>query len=115
MLIIFRISFENTYFELNLSLLLSSFFNLNKNLFFILFFKCFFFFPYFSRKKEQNGKKVDVKGFEVIFEDTVFFPEGGGQNTDLGCVGEDNQVHSFLAHEVSFSNDSRFFIVFFDV
>jgi len=45
-----------------------------------------------SRKKEQNGKKVDMKGFEVIFEDTVFFPEGGGQNTDLGCVGEDNQV-----------------------
>eukprot|EP00088_Acartia_fossae_P021768 TRINITY_DN2310_c0_g1_i4.p1 TRINITY_DN2310_c0_g1~~TRINITY_DN2310_c0_g1_i4.p1 ORF type:complete len:420 (-),score=85.59 TRINITY_DN2310_c0_g1_i4:487-1716(-) len=45
-----------------------------------------------SRKKEQNGKKVDVKGFEVIFEDTVFFPEGGGQNTDLGVVGEDNQV-----------------------
>ena len=36
-----------------------------------------------------------MKGFEVIFEDTVFFPEGGGQNTDLGCVGEDNQVHRY--------------------
>ena len=28
----------------------------------------------------------------MVFEDTVFFPEGGGQNTDLGLVGDDNQV-----------------------
>ncbi len=46
----------------------------------------------FSRKKEQSGKKVELKGYEVVFEDTVFFPEGGGQNTDLGLVGDDNQV-----------------------
>jgi len=45
-----------------------------------------------SRKKEQSGKKVELKGYEVVFEDTVFFPEGGGQNTDLGLVGDDNQV-----------------------
>ena len=47
---------------------------------------------FFSRKKEQSGKKVELKGYEVVFEDTVFFPEGGGQNTDLGLVGDNNQV-----------------------
>jgi alanyl-tRNA synthetase len=26
-----------------------------------------------------NGKKTTVSGFEVILEDTIFFPEGGGQ------------------------------------
>jgi alanyl-tRNA synthetase len=25
-----------------------------------------------------------VAGYEVVFEDTVFFAEGGGQNTDKG-------------------------------
>ena len=25
-------------------------------------------------------------GFEVIFKETVFFPEGGGQNTDKGWI-----------------------------
>lgn len=30
--------------------------------------------------------KQDVHGFEVVFEDTVFFAEGGGQNTDRGEV-----------------------------
>jgi len=45
-----------------------------------------------SRKKEQNGKKVNVEGFEVIFEDTVFFPEGGGQNTDHGVLADNIQV-----------------------
>ncbi len=28
--------------------------------------------------------KQEVQGFEVVFEDTVFFAEGGGQNTDRG-------------------------------
>lgn len=44
-----------------------------------------------KRKLEMSGKKVDVAGFEVLFEDTVFFPEGGGQNTDKGTV-QDIQV-----------------------
>jgi len=41
-----------------------------------------------KRKVEQGGKKVEVQGFEVVFEDTVLFPEGGGQNTDKGFIGE---------------------------
>ena len=32
----------------------------------------------------QNKQKV--KGYNVIFEDTVLFPEGGGQNDDRGIV-----------------------------
>ena len=27
----------------------------------------------------KDGKKTTLKGFEVILEDTVLFPEGGGQ------------------------------------
>ena len=27
----------------------------------------------------RDGKKVAVAGFEVVFEDTILFPEGGGQ------------------------------------
>ena len=27
----------------------------------------------------ENGKKKKEKGFEVILEDTILFPEGGGQ------------------------------------
>lgn len=41
-----------------------------------------------KRKLEVGGKKVEVPGFEVVFEDTVFFPEGGGQNTDKGYIGD---------------------------
>lgn len=37
-----------------------------------------------------DGKKKKVECFEVVFEDTVFFPEGGGQvrlrNTSFICV-----------------------------
>lgn len=34
----------------------------------------------------QEGKKKKVDCFEVTFEDTVLFPEGGGQPDDRGCV-----------------------------
>jgi len=27
----------------------------------------------------KNGKKEKVKGYEIILEDTILFPEGGGQ------------------------------------
>ena len=29
-----------------------------------------------------GGKKTNLSGFEVILEDTVLFPEGGGQVSD---------------------------------
>ena len=43
-----------------------------------------------TRKLEAAAaaKAVNVAGFEVLFEDTVFFPEGGGQNTDKGFAGD---------------------------
>ena len=30
-------------------------------------------------KVVKDGKKATLKGYEVILEDTVLFPEGGGQ------------------------------------
>lgn len=30
-------------------------------------------------KSVRNGKKTTIQGFDVCFEDTVLFPEGGGQ------------------------------------
>ena len=27
----------------------------------------------------RDGKKVTVAGFDVVYEDTILFPEGGGQ------------------------------------
>jgi hypothetical protein len=27
----------------------------------------------------RDGKKLSVSGFEVVYEDTILFPEGGGQ------------------------------------
>lgn len=30
-------------------------------------------------KQEINGKKETVKGFNVRLQDTILFPEGGGQ------------------------------------
>ncbi|KAB7494624.1 Alanyl-tRNA editing protein Aarsd1, partial [Armadillidium nasatum] len=36
--------------------------------------------------EEINGKKSSVDCYEVIFKDTVFFPEGGGQPYDKGEV-----------------------------
>lgn len=37
-------------------------------------------------KVVQDGKKATLKGFEVILEDTVLFPEGGGQPDDRGTI-----------------------------
>jgi len=37
-----------------------------------------------KRKLEVGGSKQQVSGWEVICEDTVLFPEGGGQNSDHG-------------------------------
>lgn len=37
-------------------------------------------------KVVTNGKKEVVKGYEVILEDTVLFPEGGGQPDDHGTL-----------------------------
>ncbi|KAM4526533.1 alanyl-tRNA editing protein Aarsd1 [Fundulus diaphanus] len=39
-------------------------------------------------KQEVNGKKETLKGFNVILQDTVLFPEGGGQPDDRGLIGE---------------------------
>ncbi|XP_076039685.1 alanyl-tRNA editing protein Aarsd1-B [Oratosquilla oratoria] len=36
----------------------------------------------------QNGKKNKRQCFEVIFDDTVLFPEGGGQPDDRGTVND---------------------------
>ncbi|XP_051894527.1 alanyl-tRNA editing protein Aarsd1 [Pristis pectinata] len=35
-----------------------------------------------------NGKKDTLKGFNVILEDTVLFPEGGGQPDDRGFIND---------------------------
>lgn len=39
--------------------------------------------------REEFISKMNL--LKVLFEDTVFFPEGGGQNTDKGNIG-DSQV-----------------------
>ncbi|XP_076455972.1 alanyl-tRNA editing protein Aarsd1-B-like [Babylonia areolata] len=36
----------------------------------------------------QNGKKNKVQCHEVVLEDTVLFPEGGGQPDDRGTIGD---------------------------
>ncbi|KAK3797186.1 hypothetical protein RRG08_015160 [Elysia crispata] len=36
----------------------------------------------------EDGKKTKVKGYEVILEDTILFPEGGGQPDDRGTVND---------------------------
>jgi misacylated tRNA(Ala) deacylase len=38
-----------------------------------------------------GGKKITVSGYEVVLEDTILFPEGGGQVYSI-----------FLWHSVSF-------------
>ncbi|KAJ9598278.1 hypothetical protein L9F63_011042 [Diploptera punctata] len=35
-----------------------------------------------------NGKKADLSGYEVVMEDTILFPEGGGQPSDHGFLDE---------------------------
>ncbi|KAM9296223.1 alanyl-tRNA editing protein Aarsd1 [Gastrophryne carolinensis] len=37
---------------------------------------------------EQGGKKETLTGYNVILNDTVLFPEGGGQPDDRGFIGE---------------------------
>ncbi|RVE59429.1 hypothetical protein OJAV_G00188410 [Oryzias javanicus] len=39
-------------------------------------------------KQEVNGKKETLKGFNVKLQDTILFPEGGGQPDDRGLIGE---------------------------
>ncbi|KAM9716081.1 alanyl-tRNA editing protein Aarsd1 [Menidia menidia] len=39
-------------------------------------------------KQEVNGKKETLKGFNVKLQDTILFPEGGGQPDDHGLIGE---------------------------
>uniref|UniRef100_A0A1A7XDU8 Alanyl-tRNA synthetase domain containing 1 n=2 Tax=Iconisemion striatum TaxID=60296 RepID=A0A1A7XDU8_9TELE len=39
-------------------------------------------------KREVNGKKETLKGFNVKLQDTILFPEGGGQPDDHGLIGE---------------------------
>ncbi|KAM4715580.1 alanyl-tRNA editing protein Aarsd1 [Anableps anableps] len=39
-------------------------------------------------KQEVNGRKETLKGFNVVLQDTVLFPEGGGQPDDHGLIGE---------------------------
>lgn len=33
-----------------------------------------------------NGKKEEINGYELILEDTILFPEGGGQVSGKWCV-----------------------------
>ncbi|KAF7662451.1 hypothetical protein LDENG_00235460 [Lucifuga dentata] len=39
-------------------------------------------------KQEINGKKETLKGFNVKLQDTILFPEGGGQPDDYGLIGD---------------------------
>lgn len=39
-------------------------------------------------EKVTSGKKTTVSGFEVVLEDTIFFPEGGGQPCDHGLLDD---------------------------
>ncbi|XP_028675824.2 alanyl-tRNA editing protein Aarsd1 [Erpetoichthys calabaricus] len=41
-----------------------------------------------EQKLEVNGRKETVKGFHVVFKDTILFPEGGGQPDDRGVVND---------------------------
>ncbi|KAG7256568.1 hypothetical protein CRUP_015912 [Coryphaenoides rupestris] len=39
-------------------------------------------------KHEVNGKKETLQGFNVKLQDTILFPEGGGQPDDQGLMGD---------------------------
>ncbi|KAK9529890.1 hypothetical protein VZT92_011439 [Zoarces viviparus] len=39
-------------------------------------------------KHEVSGKKETLKGFNVKLQDTILFPEGGGQPDDRGLIGD---------------------------
>ncbi|XP_077290400.1 alanyl-tRNA editing protein Aarsd1 [Arctopsyche grandis] len=36
----------------------------------------------------ENGKKIKYDGYDVILDDTILFPEGGGQPCDFGFVND---------------------------
>nr|NP_001033162.1 alanyl-tRNA editing protein Aarsd1 isoform 1 [Bos taurus]Q32LK1.1 RecName: Full=Alanyl-tRNA editing protein Aarsd1; AltName: Full=Alanyl-tRNA synthetase domain-containing protein 1 [Bos taurus]AAI09538.1 Alanyl-tRNA synthetase domain containing 1 [Bos taurus] len=38
--------------------------------------------------EESNGKKEVLSGFQVVLEDTLLFPEGGGQPDDRGTIND---------------------------
>jgi misacylated tRNA(Ala) deacylase len=40
-----------------------------------------------------DGKKVKLNGYEVILEDTILFPEGGGQPDDRGTINGVNVLN----------------------
>ncbi|XP_075225332.1 alanyl-tRNA editing protein Aarsd1 [Lycorma delicatula] len=35
-----------------------------------------------------NGKKIKLNGYDVILQDTIIFPEGGGQPCDFGFIND---------------------------
>ncbi|KAG7226385.1 hypothetical protein INR49_013796 [Caranx melampygus] len=39
-------------------------------------------------KHEVSGKKETLKGFNIKLQDTILFPEGGGQPDDHGLIGD---------------------------
>lgn len=43
-----------------------------------------------SMKCPAQGKNVNIDGYEVILDDTILFPEGGGQPDDRGRIGSAN-------------------------
>jgi len=69
-----------------------------------------------TRKVEVDGKKTLVNGCDLVCQDTVIFPEGGGQNSDKGTIKgipvvsstrvNDKAVH-FLSEQVNLLNGER--------
>ncbi|KAG8230331.1 hypothetical protein J437_LFUL000602 [Ladona fulva] len=39
-----------------------------------------------------NGKKEAIKSYEIILEDTILFPEGGGQPSDRGWLDDEEVI-----------------------
>ena len=48
-----------------------------------------------AETKKNNGKD-SVSGFNLIFEDTILFPEGGGQNCDHGKINNEIPIVSVI-------------------
>lgn len=44
-------------------------------------------------KTVMGGKMTTVRGYEVVLEDTIFFPEGGGQPCDHGLLDDVAVLH----------------------
>lgn len=44
-------------------------------------------------KTLHNGKKENLSGYEIIMDDTILFPEGGGQPCDHGFLDEVTVLH----------------------